>query len=226
MAAAEAHKLGLVHAIAPAGEVLAAARSWLLGTPEASQPWDRKDYRIPGGAGSAASHAVRSFTMGTAVTAQNTQRNLPAPLAILSCLYEGTQLPMDTALKIESKYFGQLLAGPVARNMMRTQIINKKAPHKLARRPDGVPVTKVKTVGILGAGMMGAGIAHVSAAAGIDVVLLDSSLELAQKGKQYSAGLLAKAVERGKTTTRSRPTPGWRGSARPPTTPTSLPASW
>ncbi|HWY25200.1 MAG TPA: 3-hydroxyacyl-CoA dehydrogenase NAD-binding domain-containing protein, partial [Nevskia sp.] len=197
--AAEALKLGLVHALAPANDLLATARSWLLGAPEASQPWDRKDYRIPGGAGPAASHAARSFTMGTAVTAQNTQRNLPAPLAILSCLYEGTQLPIDTALKLESKYFGQLLAGPVARNMMRTLFINKNAADKLARRPDGVPPTRVKTLGILGAGMMGAGIAHVSAAAGIEVVLLDSSLELAQKGKQYSAGLLAKAVERGKT---------------------------
>jgi 3-hydroxyacyl-CoA dehydrogenase / enoyl-CoA hydratase / 3-hydroxybutyryl-CoA epimerase len=210
----EVLKLGLVHAVAPASELLAAARAWLLGTPESTQPWDRKDYRIPGGAGPAASHAIRSFTMGTALTAQDTQRNLPAPLAILSCLYEGTQLPMDTALKLESKYFGQLLAGAVARNLMRTLFINKNAADKLARRPDGVPPTRVKTLGILGAGMMGAGIAHVSAAAGINVVLLDSSPELAQKGKQYSAGLLAKALERGKITqekadaqlTRIRPT--------------------
>ena len=198
--AAEALKLGLVHAVAPAAELLAAARSWLLGTPDATQPWDRKGYRVPGGAGPAAAHAAVSFTMGTAVTAQNTQRNLPAPLAILSCLYEGTILPMDKALQVESKYFGQLLAGPVARNMMRTLFLNKSAADKLARRPDGVPPSKVKTLGILGAGMMGAGIAHVSAAAGIDVVLLDSTLELAQKGRQYSAGLLAKSVERGKTT--------------------------
>jgi 3-hydroxyacyl-CoA dehydrogenase/enoyl-CoA hydratase/3-hydroxybutyryl-CoA epimerase len=198
--AADALKLGLVHAVAPAGELIAAARTWLLGAPDAVQPWDKKGYSVPGGAGPAASHAVRSFTMGTAITAQNTQRNLPAPLAILSCLYEGTMLPMDTALKVESKYFGQLLAGPVARNMMRTLFINKNAADKLARRPDGVPPSKVKTLGILGAGLMGAGIAHVSAAAGIAVVLLDSSEELAQKGKQHCAALLQKALERGKTT--------------------------
>jgi 3-hydroxyacyl-CoA dehydrogenase/enoyl-CoA hydratase/3-hydroxybutyryl-CoA epimerase len=198
--AAEALQLGLVHAVAPAGELLAAARNWLLGAPDAVQPWDKKGYSVPGGAGPAASHALRSFTMGTAITAQNTQRNLPAPLAILSCLYEGTMLPMDTALKVESKYFGQLLAGPVARNMMRTLFINKNAADKLARRPDGVPQSKVKTLGILGAGLMGAGIAQVSAAAGIAVVLLDSSTELALKGKQHCATLLQKALERGKTT--------------------------
>ena len=198
--AADALKLGMVHAVAPAAELVGLARKWLLETPKSVQPWDEKGYRIPGGAGPAASHAAISFTMGTAVTAKNTQRNLPAPLAILSCLYEGTLLPIDTALKVESKYFGQLLSGPVARNLMRTMFINKNAADKLARRPDGVPSSKVKKLGILGAGMMGAGIAHVSAAAGIEVVLLDSTLEKAEKGKQLSATLLQKALERGKTT--------------------------
>ncbi|MDI3258142.1 MAG: 3-hydroxyacyl-CoA dehydrogenase NAD-binding domain-containing protein [Sinobacteraceae bacterium] len=198
--AAEALELGLVHAVTPSTETVAAARRWLRQSPEAVQPWDRKEFRVPGGAGPAAAHATRSFTMGTALVAQNTQRNMPAPLAILSCLYEGTILPIDKALQVESKYFGQLLTGPVARNMMRTLFVNKNAADKLARRPNGIPPTKVKTVGILGAGLMGAGIAYVSSAAGINVVLLDRTLELAQKGKQYSANQLAKLVERGKTT--------------------------
>jgi len=196
--AADALKLGLVHAVAAPNEVVATARRWLLETPRAVQPWDEKGFRVPGGAGPSAAHAARSFTAGTAVTAQNTQRNYPAALAILSCLYEGTQLTIDAGLRIESKYFGQLMADPVARNMVRTLFINKGAADKLARRPDGVDKSKVRKLGVLGAGMMGAGIAHVSAAAGIEVVLLDTSIEQAQKGKRHSETLLQKSLQRGK----------------------------
>lgn len=198
--AAEALKLGLIHAVAPANEVVAMARKWLLESPRAVQPWDEKGYRIPGGAGPSAPHAARSFMAGTAVTAQNTQRNYPAALAILSCLYEGPQLAIDAGLRVESKYFGQLMADPVARNMVRTLFINKGAADKLARRPEGIEKSKVRKLGVLGAGMMGAGIAHVSAAVGIDVVLLDTSLEAAQKGKSLSEKLLQKALQRGKLT--------------------------
>ena len=127
-----------------------------------------------------------------------TMRNYPAPLAILSCVYEGTQVPIDQGLRIESKYFGKLLAGPVARNLMRTMFVNKGLADKLARRPAGPPKSQVRRLGILGAGMMGAGVAYVSALAGMDVVLLDSTLELAEKGKDYSRQLLAKDVSRGK----------------------------
>ena len=198
--AGEALKLGLVHAVAKSSEVVEKARQWLLASPKATQPWDDKGYRVPGGAGSLASHAPRSFIAGTAITAQTTQRNYPAPLAILSCIYEGTQRQIDVGLRIESKHFGQLLSGKVARNLMRTMFINKGAADKLARRPAGVAKSKVQKLGILGAGMMGAGIAHVSAAAGIEVILLDSTIEQAEKGKQYSVRLLQKNLERGKTT--------------------------
>lgn len=198
--AGDALKLGVVHQVVAEGEVVGAARAWLLDAPTAVQPWDVKGFKVPGGAGPLADHAQRTFTAGTAVTARDTQRNLPAALAILSCLFEGTQLTIDNGLRVESKYFGQLLAGSVARNMMRTLFINKGAADKLARRPKGVPVSKVRRVGILGAGMMGAGIAHASAAAGIDVVLIDSTLEKAQQGKQLSAGLLEKAISRGRST--------------------------
>ena len=103
-------------------------------------------------------------------------------------------------LKIESRYFGTLLAGPVARNMMRTLFVNKGKADKLARRPEGVEKSKVKKLGILGAGMMGAGIAYVSARAGMEVVLLDTSQENAERGKAYSESLLNKAIERGRST--------------------------
>src|SRR5271156_5890270 len=126
-----------------------------------------------------------------------TQCNSPAPIAILDCVFEGTLLPFDKALRLESKYFAKLFCDPVSRNLIRTTFINKGEAMKLARRPKDVPQSRVNKLGVLGAGMMGAGIAYVSAAAGIDVVLFDSTAELAEKGKGVSRKLLAKAVERG-----------------------------
>ena len=199
LAPAAALKLGLVDALAPADQVIAAARQWLLGSPSAQQPWDRKSWRVPGGVGAAASHAQRTFTAGTNLLAQQTQRNLPAPLAILSAVYEGTQLPIDLGLAIERKHFGTLLAGPVARNLVRTMFINKQRADKLALRPAGVPRLKLQRLGILGAGMMGAGLAYNAAQSGLQVVLIDTSLALAERGKQYARGVLDKAIARGKS---------------------------
>lgn len=199
--AAEALESGLVDALAAADEVVPSAKAWLLSDRAfADQPWDRKGFRVPGGVGPSAPHAQRTFVAGVAVTAKSTQRNQPAALAALSCLYEGTQLPIDRGLALESKYFGQLLSGPVARNMMRTLFVNKNAADKLARRPDGVPKSRIETIGVIGAGLMGAGIAQVSAAAGIEVVLLDTTSEIAEQGRQYSAKSLQKQVERGRMT--------------------------
>jgi 3-hydroxyacyl-CoA dehydrogenase/enoyl-CoA hydratase/3-hydroxybutyryl-CoA epimerase len=194
----EALKKGLVHEIAPAGELVERARQWILKGGEGVQPWDKKGFRVPGGAGQSTPGAFQTFMAGTALTAKSTMRNYPAPLAILSCVYEGSQVPIDAGLRIESKYFGQLLAGPVARNLMRTMFVNKGLADKLSRRPAEPPKSQVRRLGMLGAGMMGAGIAHVSALAGIEVVLLDSTLEAAEKGKAYSRALLTKDVERGK----------------------------
>jgi 3-hydroxyacyl-CoA dehydrogenase/enoyl-CoA hydratase/3-hydroxybutyryl-CoA epimerase len=196
----DALKKGLVNELAPATELIERARKWILNGGEGVQPWDKKGFRVPGGAGMASPAAAQTFMVGTALAAKATMRNYPAPAAILSCVYEGTLLPMDAALAVESKYFGQLLAGPVARNLMRTMFINKGLADKLARRPAGPPKSQVRRLGILGAGMMGAGVAHVSALAGMDVVLLDSTLELAARGKDYSRQLLAKDVARGKRT--------------------------
>ena len=137
---------------------------------------------------------------GNSLIAKNTRHNYPAPIAAQSAMFEGCATSFDDGLKIESQYFGSLLAGPVARNMMRTLFVNKGKADKLARRPEGIEKSKVSKLGILGAGMMGAGIAYVSARAGMEVVLLDTDIESAERGKAYSEGLLKKAMERGKTT--------------------------
>ncbi len=195
---AEALKLGVVHELAPPEAVVERARAWIGSGPEPVAPWDRKGFKVPGGAGQQNPGVAQTFMVGTALAAKVTWRNYPAPLAIMSAVYEGSQLPFDRALAVESKYFGKLLSGPVARNMMRTLFVNKGLADSLARRPEGVPRSKVGRLGVLGAGMMGAGIAYVSAQAGIDVVLLDTSLEAAEKGKGYSRKLLDKGIERGK----------------------------
>ena len=200
VAPAEALRKGLVHETAPATEVIERARAWLLGSPEAVQPWDRKGFRVPGGAGMSTPAAAQAFMAGTSLTARATMRNYPAPLAILTAVYEGTLVPMDTGLRIESQQFGRLLAGPVARNLMRTMFVNKGQADKLARRPADLPKTEVKRLGVLGAGMMGAGVAHVSAAAGIEVVLLDSTVELAEQGRNHARQQLDREVERGRRT--------------------------
>jgi len=197
---AEARKLGIVDEIVPPEQVIERARAWLATSPEPVAPWDRKGFKVPGGVGQQNPGIAQTFMVGTALAAKATWRNYPAPLAIMSAVYEGCQLPFDRGLAVESKYFGKLLSGPVARNLMRTLFVNKGLADSLARRPEGVPKVRVSRLGILGAGMMGAGIAYVSAQAGIDVVLLDTSLEAAEKGKGYSKKLLAKGVERGKVT--------------------------
>ncbi len=192
-------KLGLVHAMAPAEEIVARAREWLMSSPEPVQPWDRKGYSLPGG-GIASRDLIQTFMVGAALVAKTTQHNYPAPIAILSAVFEGCNVPIDTGLKIESRYFGKLIADPTARNMMRTLFIDKGAADKLAFRPPEFPRVAVGKLGVLGAGMMGAGIAYVSAVAGMEVVLLDSALTLAEKGRDYSAALLKKEVERGRST--------------------------
>lgn len=204
IAPAEAKKLGLVHELAPAAEVVARARAWLLGTPEAVAPWDKKGFRIPGGGNSLSPAVTQTMMGGTALIAKMTLRNYPAPQEILAAIYEGCSVPFDKGLLVESKHFGRLLSGPVARNLMRTMFVNKGLVDKLARRPADVPKWQVKKLGILGAGMMGAGIAHVSALAGMDVVLIDSTQAAAEKGKAYSAKLLQKEVDRGRRKEESR----------------------
>jgi 3-hydroxyacyl-CoA dehydrogenase/enoyl-CoA hydratase/3-hydroxybutyryl-CoA epimerase len=197
---AEAKALGLVDALASADELIDTARRWLLGQPTASQPWDRKGYRLPGGSGALSAHANRSFSSGMAELRSRTQGNYPAPLAILSAVYEGTQLPIDHALAVEAKYFETLVRDPVAGNLIRTMFINKRACDKLAGRPAGVPVGVVHKLGVVGAGMMGAGIAYAAAGAGIEVVLIDATEDKAGHGHRYAAAALDKEVAKQRMT--------------------------
>jgi 3-hydroxyacyl-CoA dehydrogenase/enoyl-CoA hydratase/3-hydroxybutyryl-CoA epimerase len=132
------------------------------------------------------------------MTRDKTLGNYPAAQAILSAVYEGTQVPIDLGLKIEAKYFLSLLRGPVAPAMIRTLFVNKGRADKLVRRPQGVPKAKFRKIGMLGAGMMGAAIAYVAASNGIEVVLLDRDVEAAERGKGYARKLVEKAVSRRK----------------------------
>lgn len=196
----QALELGVVHEIAPAEQLLERARSWLLKKPSAVAAWDIKGFRMPGGAGASNPKTAQAFMVGTALLAGNTQHNYPAPIAALSAIYEGCITPIDKGLDIESQYFGQLVAGKTALNMMRSLFINKGAADKLVRRPQSVPKSRVTKLGVIGAGMMGAAIAYVSARAGMQVVLLDTDVERAQLGKAYSEGLLRAAIARGNST--------------------------
>ncbi|MEL7297472.1 MAG: 3-hydroxyacyl-CoA dehydrogenase NAD-binding domain-containing protein [Pseudomonadota bacterium] len=196
---AKALGMGIVHAVVPAEDCVAAATRWITESGDAEQPWDKKGFKVPGGAGLMHPGSVQTLMVGSALIAKETSHNYPAPIAIMSCVYEGCVLPIDLGLDIESKYFTSLLMDPVARNLTRTLFINKGAADKLVRRPQGVEKTAVKKLGILGAGMMGAGIAYVSARAKMEVVLLDRDRDAAEKGKDYSRQLLQKAIDRGRS---------------------------
>lgn len=198
VAPAEALKLKLVNAVAPAGELIAQARAWLATAPNPVRAWDVKGFQLPESVGLLNPQGAAMFSAATAGIAGKAGYNLPAPIAILSCVFEGVQLPFDRALSVESKYFAKLLTHPVARNIIRTSFISKAAAERGAGRPKDVPKSTVKTLGVLGAGMMGAGIAFVAAAAGIDVVLLDRDTATAEKGKAYSAKVLGKDIEKGR----------------------------
>jgi len=188
----------IVDEVVPADALVSTARRYILEGGKAVNPWDEKNFKVPGGAGGMHPGVVQTFMGGAALVAKRTQHNYPAPAAIMSAVYEGTQLPIDSGLKVESTYLGTLLLNPVARNMIRTLFVNKLAAEKGAGRPADAPKQEVKTLGMLGAGMMGAGIAYVSARAGIGVMLLDATQEKAEKGRDYSTKLLAKEVERGR----------------------------
>ncbi len=194
----KAGSLGIVNEVVEPGKEVDAAKKWVREVGDPEQPWDKKGFKVPGGTGLMNPKAIQTLMVGSALLQKNTNHNYPAPIAIMSCVYEGTVLPIDQGLDIESKYFVSLLRDPVARNMTRTLFINKGAADKLVRRPEGVEKSQVKKLGVLGAGMMGAGIAFVSARAGMQVVLLDTTKDKAEKGKDYSRELLQKRIDRGR----------------------------
>ncbi|KWZ40220.1 3-hydroxyacyl-CoA dehydrogenase [Burkholderia savannae] len=197
--AADALKAGILHAVVPAGEESAAARAWLLDASRrtATQPWDAKGFRIPGGALTHPS-VQQVFMAANALARQKTYGNYPAVASILSCVYEGLLTDLDTGLKTEARYFVKAVLSPEAKAMIRTLFFGMNEANKLAARPAGVPTQRYRKIGVLGAGMMGAGVAYVSAKAGLDVVLIDTSDEAAARGKDYSRKLVDKQVQRGR----------------------------
>jgi 3-hydroxyacyl-CoA dehydrogenase/enoyl-CoA hydratase/3-hydroxybutyryl-CoA epimerase len=196
---AEALAAGLIHAVVPADQLISAAKEWALNNPKAIQPWDDKKFRLPGGEVQSAK-AAQAFMGAEAMLRKKTQGNYLAPQAILQTLFEGCQLPIDAALEIEAKYFTELLLSDQAKAMIRTFFVALQDANKLKNRPKDVEKKQFKKVGILGAGMMGAGIAYSSTLSGMDVVLLDTKQEAADRGKAYSEGILKKRVIRGKMT--------------------------
>lgn len=196
---AEALAAGLIHAVVPADQLISAAKEWALNNPKAIQPWDDKKFRLPGGEVQSAK-AAQAFMGAEAMLRKKTQGNYLAPQAILQTLFEGCQLPIDAALEIEAKYFTELLLSDQAKAMIRTFFVALQDANKLKNRPKDIEKKQFKKVGILGAGMMGAGIAYSSTLSGMDVVLLDTKQEAADRGKAYSEGILKKRVTRGKMT--------------------------
>jgi len=195
--AAKGLKEGIVQAIASPDTLLDTARRWLLDQPTAIQPWDIKGYTLPGG-GPFDAKVAPSFVVGNTMLQAQTLHNLPAPLAIQSCLYEGAQLPMDKALRVESKYLAYLTRDPVSRGMIRTLFVSKTKAEKGLHRPAGIAPLHCRTLGIVGAGMMGSGIAQIAAQRGINVVLLDRDVAAAERGKEAAQKRLARLVEKGR----------------------------
>jgi len=200
MSPAEAVGLGLLHEAVDADKLMTRAKEWLLDRPISTQPWDKRGYKIPGGGGAMHPGAVRTFMGASAMAQDKSMHNYPAVQMILSAVYEGSIVPMDVALRIESKYFSKALLTPEAKGMVRTLFINKMEAERGRGRPKDIEKQTCKKLGMLGAGMMGAGIAYVSAKVGMEVVLLDMSQDGADKGKAYSENLCEKGVKRGKVT--------------------------
>jgi 3-hydroxyacyl-CoA dehydrogenase/enoyl-CoA hydratase/3-hydroxybutyryl-CoA epimerase len=202
MSPAQAHQLGLVHQLVDNAEQLRpAALAWIesvQGKPEAAQhPWDRKDYKMPGGTPSNPKIAS-ALAVAPAMLKAKTRGLYPAPHATLAAMVEGAQVDFDTAMRIESRYLASLLTTPVARNMINTFFFNLNAIKSGQSRPKDVPRYKPQKVGILGAGMMGAGIAYAQASRGIATVLKDVSLDKAEHGKAYSAKITQPRVDKGR----------------------------
>src|SRR5918911_94998 len=202
---AQAEQLGIVDEVVESREeMLARAREWIAAHPRAQQPWDVRGYKIPGGTPATPALAQMLPAFPATLRKQLKGAPMPAPHHILCAAVEGTQVDFDTALQIETRYFMDLVTGQVAKNMINAFFFDLQHINKGGSRPDGYPQRTFRKVGVLGAGMMGAGIAYSCARAGMDVVLKDVDLATAEKGKAYSARLLDKAVSRGRSTADQR----------------------
>jgi 3-hydroxyacyl-CoA dehydrogenase / enoyl-CoA hydratase / 3-hydroxybutyryl-CoA epimerase len=195
--------LKLIDAVVPAGDVIRTAKNWIAANPSAKAPWDVEGFKLPGGPVQSKA-GVAVFTPANAIYRRETYDNYPAGRAIMQVVYEGLQLPMDQALRVESRYFAKILRSPEAAAMIRSLFVSLQEINKGARRPAAVPRKTFKKIGVLGAGFMGGGIAYVSALAGLDVVLVDRDPETAAKGKAHSQALMDEQVTRGRASAAER----------------------
>lgn len=199
--AEDALKTGLIDEVVPADQLIDAAKKWIKENPEASQPWDQKGFKIPGGTPTSPQLAQFLPSFPANVTKQIKGAPMPAPKAILKAAVEGAQLKnIEEALAVETRYFVELVTGTTSKNMMQAFFFDLQYCNGGGSRPKDVEKKQFKKLGMVGAGMMGAAIAYVAAKAGMEVVLKDIKMEAAEKGKSYSEGLEAKALKRGKTT--------------------------
>lgn len=194
----KARAAGLIDEVVPAEQLIEKAKEWVLAATPADmvKPWDTKGYKMPGGAPYHPA-GFMTFVGASAMVTAKTKGVYPAARALLSAVYEGALVSFDTALRIEARWFTSVLMNPSSSAMIRTLFVNKGALEKGANRPP-VPDEKVRKLGVIGAGMMGAGIAHVAALAGLEVALIDQTQEAADRGKAHSESLLSKSVSRRK----------------------------
>ncbi len=203
IALSRAKGMKLIDAVVPAADLVRTAKDWIKAGGTAKQPWDIDGFKLPGGPVYSKA-GLTVFTPANALYRRETYDNYPAARAIMQVVYEGLQLPMDQALRVESRYFAKILRSPEAAAMIRSLFLSMQELNKGARRPAEVPAKPVKKIGVLGAGFMGAGIAYVSALAGIEVVLIDRDQEAADKGKAHSQKLATDQVNRGRATAADR----------------------
>ena len=200
---AAAKKMGLVHEVAPADEIVAKAKAWVKANPGAKAPWDDPKFKPPSGK-VFSSTGMMIWPAANAIYRRETYDNYPAAKAILASVFEGLQLPMDLALAVESRYFTKILRSKEAAAMIRSLFLSMGELNKGARRPTEIPATNLKKIGVLGAGFMGAGVAYVSASAGLEVVLIDRDQESADKGKAYSEKLISSQIAKGRAKSADR----------------------
>lgn len=198
-----ARNTGLVHAVVARDQLVANAKDWLKANPQATAPWDQKGFKLPSNKVYSPA-GMQIWPPANAIYRRETNDNYPAARAILSAVYEGLQLPIDLGLKVESRYFAKILRTKEAASMIRSLFVSMQELNKGARRPTDVPPSKLKKVGVVGAGFMGAGIAYVTAQAGLEVVLVDRDQEAADKGKAYSHKLVSDQIMKGRAKTADR----------------------
>ena len=198
-----ARNSGLVHAVVPRDELVQKAKDWLKANPQAKAPWDDPKFKLPSNKVYSPA-GMQIWPPANAIYRRETNDNYPAARAILSAVYEGLQLPIDLGLKVESRYFAKILRTKEAASMIRSLFVSMQELNKGARRPADVPASRLKKVGVVGAGFMGAGIAYVTAQAGIEVVLIDRDMEAAEKGKAYSHKLVSDQIMKGRAKTADR----------------------